>query len=389
MVGLEDLHSNVMVENGRFFVELNQWTGDFDGNEYWLEIAAAIPAGSGNFTTLTPRQRITPVPYSEYAYDMDVTGLQFRVNDSCVGNSAISVINQDGSVSCASFVTSDQACSVGQVVTGVAQDGTLTCATDEVGLTVVTGNEIIDGSVEDIDLASGIAANKVAGTAAVRSFTGTQSFDTELLTMNANSNRVGINTTSPQHELDVEGTVRSSGDVLTDGEYVYSSPKSYSHHTRPLEFRAANTTTVDDYGLFDESGAFGFTKIVGTTYLVAPVHLPDQATITDVTCYWMDSTSFSDFNSLSFELHRAGIGFFGSSPIASASESVVNLIGHNSFDVDSFTDSTISNAVVDNTNYVYFYRFRMNSNSNPPCTTSCLLRFYGCQTHYTVSTVVP
>ncbi|MGJ8664382.1 MAG: hypothetical protein ACSHWU_12070, partial [Marinicella sp.] len=156
-----DLHSNVNVLNGRFIVELEQWAGQFDGTDYWLEISAAIPSGSGSFTTLSPRQKLGPVPYAEYAYDLDITGLQLRVDGTCDSNTAIQVIDQNGAVSCGAFAAEDhshefseltsvpagladgdddttynggdfalsgQSCGAGQMVTGITAAGTIVCA---------------------------------------------------------------------------------------------------------------------------------------------------------------------------------------------------------------------------------------------------------------------
>lgn len=65
--GVVDLRSNVVISNGRFVVELDQWDAQLDGTPLWLEIAAAIPAG-GSLTTLEPRQKIDPAPYAKFAY---------------------------------------------------------------------------------------------------------------------------------------------------------------------------------------------------------------------------------------------------------------------------------------------------------------------------------
>ena len=161
-VGVTDLHTDVEVSNGRFVVQLEQWAGEFDGSDFWLEITAAVPAGSATFVTLNPRQKISPVPYAAYAYDLDVTGLQMRVSEECNGESAIQVIDINGGVVCGEFAAADhshdfaeltnipadladgdddtvysgadfalssQNCAVGQTVTGIAANGTITCAT--------------------------------------------------------------------------------------------------------------------------------------------------------------------------------------------------------------------------------------------------------------------
>ena len=65
--GVVDLRSNVVISNGRFVVELDQWDKQLDGTSLWLEIAAAIPAG-GSLTPLEPRQKIDPAPYAQFAY---------------------------------------------------------------------------------------------------------------------------------------------------------------------------------------------------------------------------------------------------------------------------------------------------------------------------------
>jgi len=58
---------SVEVENGLFVVELNFDSTVFDGTAYWLEIAVRFPADEISWTTLTPRQPVTPTPYALYA----------------------------------------------------------------------------------------------------------------------------------------------------------------------------------------------------------------------------------------------------------------------------------------------------------------------------------
>lgn len=57
---------DVDVIDAYFTVELD-FGSVFDGNARWLEIGVRPGASTGSFTTLSPRQEVTPVPYALYA----------------------------------------------------------------------------------------------------------------------------------------------------------------------------------------------------------------------------------------------------------------------------------------------------------------------------------
>lgn len=59
-------NSAVTVSNGLFVTTLDFGAGVFTGPNLWLEIAVS-PSGLGDFTTLTPRQQLTPAPYALFA----------------------------------------------------------------------------------------------------------------------------------------------------------------------------------------------------------------------------------------------------------------------------------------------------------------------------------
>ncbi|MDO8631653.1 MAG: hypothetical protein Q7R41_14295, partial [Phycisphaerales bacterium] len=87
----------VPVTAGLFTVKVNAH-GEFRGNAFngdarWLQIAVSSPAGSGRFTTLAPRQSLTPAPYA-------VTAL------STVGVDGYSLDAADGDPTDAVFVNS-------------------------------------------------------------------------------------------------------------------------------------------------------------------------------------------------------------------------------------------------------------------------------------------
>ena len=54
----------VLVTAGRFNVSLDFEAGIFTGSDRWLEIGVRTNGSAGNFTTLSPRQAITPTPYA-------------------------------------------------------------------------------------------------------------------------------------------------------------------------------------------------------------------------------------------------------------------------------------------------------------------------------------
>jgi hypothetical protein len=56
----------VPLSKGRFTVQLD-FGSVFDGTAYWLKIAVRCPAGTGNYTDLTPRQALTAAPYAQSA----------------------------------------------------------------------------------------------------------------------------------------------------------------------------------------------------------------------------------------------------------------------------------------------------------------------------------
>jgi trimeric autotransporter adhesin len=59
-------NSSTAVSNGLFTVMLDFGAGVFTGGSNWLEIAVQTNGGSG-FTTLAPRQQVTPTPYAIFA----------------------------------------------------------------------------------------------------------------------------------------------------------------------------------------------------------------------------------------------------------------------------------------------------------------------------------
>src|SRR5205823_6181135 len=72
-IGPQADHAGVTVANGVISLPV-----DFGADSYrrseprWIEVDMRSPAGSGNFTTLVPRQHLTPTPFALSTRGMDV-----------------------------------------------------------------------------------------------------------------------------------------------------------------------------------------------------------------------------------------------------------------------------------------------------------------------------
>lgn len=60
-------NASVFVTNGLFHTAIDFGATVFDGTQYWLEIGVRPTGSAASFTTLAPRQAITPTPYALHA----------------------------------------------------------------------------------------------------------------------------------------------------------------------------------------------------------------------------------------------------------------------------------------------------------------------------------
>ncbi len=64
-IGSPQTKTGISVSNGYFTIpDLDFGADAFTGDARYLEIAVRCPAGSGSYTTLSPRQQLTPTPYA-------------------------------------------------------------------------------------------------------------------------------------------------------------------------------------------------------------------------------------------------------------------------------------------------------------------------------------
>ncbi|MGI9015096.1 MAG: hypothetical protein ACR2GY_12740 [Phycisphaerales bacterium] len=63
-IGAQVNVNNVALVDGRVTADLDFGAAAFNGANRWIQVAVRCPAGSGGYTTLTPRQAVRPTPYA-------------------------------------------------------------------------------------------------------------------------------------------------------------------------------------------------------------------------------------------------------------------------------------------------------------------------------------
>ena len=75
-------NSQAAVSNGLFVAALDFGANVFNGATDWLEIAVRLSSSAGDFTTLSPRQAITPAPWALFASAANASGIQGVLPDA-------------------------------------------------------------------------------------------------------------------------------------------------------------------------------------------------------------------------------------------------------------------------------------------------------------------
>ncbi len=98
-VGTTLAKNGVQIKNGLFSVELDFGTSAFTGDKRFIELSVRSPAGSGSFTTLTPRQAINGTPFALFALSGPGGGNDGHSLDAADGSPTDALfINNSGNV---------------------------------------------------------------------------------------------------------------------------------------------------------------------------------------------------------------------------------------------------------------------------------------------------
>ena len=77
-IGNANSFTNYPLTDGRFALGLNFGTGAFNGDQRWVQVEFRNPAGTGQYLTLAPRDKILAAPYALYA--LNSTASQWDYN---------------------------------------------------------------------------------------------------------------------------------------------------------------------------------------------------------------------------------------------------------------------------------------------------------------------
>ncbi len=209
-----------------------------------------------------------------------------------------------------------------------------------VGFGWVSAQEPSDGGVAGASyiLKAGDCVTWPSGHAWYMRITSTSNYPFKVVTTNSSGRAIYAKATgSGAYALYAEGRLRVKGTAMVDS-VRYNSPRSHKLTIGPESFLPAVT------GAYVNSGADGAHLTTSSSgEMVAPIHLPDGATVTQVRVFFYDdSTSSLYFAICAFNLRDEG---------------TVQMIHYETVGTPGYGSHLVTptvNATIDNTSHYYF-----------------------------------
>lgn len=329
--------NNVSVDRGRFTVELN--FGGLDLQNLFIEISVRRDSGldcanPSGFTLLSARQKIGVTPFSATA--------AFSLNTQLLGGQGPSFYTQASNLT--GLIPS-------AILSGIyTQPLTLNnslnlYAGNGSGLTALNASNLSQGTLADARLSANVAL-----LSRTQTFTGANIF-TGATTFGATTAFNGLAT-------------------FNAGIAIPATPRVLSI---PAQGFKPSSTAMDVS--VDSLAVRALTSGQGVS-VDAPVHLPDGAVITEFAMFATDNDSLTGFT---FVLVRVGLASGTATNVASLSTTAAGA----SASVQTLATTTITGAIVDNSQFAYYVRASWGS-PNPGN-----LSVRGSRIRYTMAGVVP
>jgi hypothetical protein len=183
---------------------------------------------------------------------------------------------------------------------------------------------------------------------------------------------VGIGTLDPDESLDVDGN------ILTSGDYTYSSPKTRYLNVAAIDFRLSGR--VDENDTYGANDSYGFVLDGSPPYdvkLELPIRLPHGTSLRSLRFFYLDNDATGNLD-LTFRL----LSRHNLAPTAyNLLSDSISTIGQSS-DVMTADWDLVSAITIDNEHYQYVLHVDLTQDA-----LHTALRFYGARIEYAVTTV--
>jgi hypothetical protein len=306
-VGATQTLTNVPVQNGLFTVSLDFGTV-WDGSDRYLQIAVR-PAGSGSYTTLSPRVKINPTPYAIRAGTASPIGAAGGDLSGSYPNPTVTRL-QGRSVS-------NAAPSSGQVL---KWDGSAWAPAADIGLTLpFSGVASVSGATFQVANTAASSGTAVAGETYSTSGVGVSGvanastgFNYGVYGLSTSTNGTGVLGRATASTGDTRGVFGNS--ESTSGVGVYGRATTTTGTTYGVYGESCSTDGTTYGGWFESTGTSGvgvYGRVAATTGTTYGVYGESRSTSGRGVYGWAAATTGTTYGVYGESRSTSGRGVFG------------------------------------------------------------------------------